>query len=155
MGDRVRSASVSPGGREPTPVALRALVRAARAARRRAYAPYSRFPVGAAVSTASGDVVTACNVENASYGLSICAERAAIHRAVAEGHRRLHTVAVSSGPSAAFPCGACRQVMAEFGVRWVVVDHPGKRPLVLAISEILPAAFSGAHLPSRRPRTMP
>ncbi len=124
------------------------MVRAARAARRRAYAPYSRFPVGAAALTGAGGIVTGCNVENASYGLSICAERAAIHRAVAEGRRRLRVVAVATGPAASMPCGACRQVMQEFGVRFVIVvdDRGGARTFRLA--ELLPHPFGPADLRS-------
>ncbi|MDR7419411.1 MAG: cytidine deaminase [Armatimonadota bacterium] len=122
------------------------LLRAARAARRRAYAPYSRFPVGAAVLTSGGRVVTGGNVENASYGLSICAERAAVHAAVALGHQRLVAVAVSTGRAAAAPCGACRQVLAEFGIRTVIVDHP-RGPEVWVLDDLLPRAFDRAALP--------
>ncbi|MGH2406058.1 MAG: cytidine deaminase [bacterium] len=126
---------------------IAALVRAARAARRRAYAPYSRFPVGAAVLAASGAVVAACNVENASYGLSMCAERAAMHRAVAEGYRRLRAVAVAAGQKGAMPCGACRQVMAEFGVRDVIVAGPRGEPQVFRLAELLARPFSPSDLP--------
>ncbi len=140
---------------EPSAADVRRLVRAARAVRRRAYAPYSRFPVGAAVLTGAGGIVTGCNVENASYGLSICAERAAIQRAVAEGRRRLRVVAVATGPAASMPCGACRQVMREFGVRFVIVagDRGGARTFRLA--ELLahpfgPADLRGPARPRRR-----
>jgi cytidine deaminase len=94
----------------------RQLLVAARAVRRRAHAPYSRFQVGAAVLDERGRVHVGCNVENASYGLTICAERNAIASAVAAGARQIRAVAVvtSTRPAAA-PCGACRQVMAEFG----------------------------------------
>ena len=125
---------------------IAAVVRAARDARRHAYAPYSRFPVGAAVLTASGAVVAGCNVENASYGLSICAERAAIHRAVAQGHRRLRAVAVAGGQNGAMPCGACRQVMQEFGVRDVVVAGPRGAPQVFRLADLLARPFSRAAL---------
>ncbi len=122
------------------------ILRAARGARRRAYAPYSRFPVGAAVLTASGAVVTGCNVENASYGLSICAERAAIHRAVAEGHRRLRAVAIAGGRDGAMPCGACRQVMQEFGVRDVIVAGPQGAPRFFTLADLLPHPFRSSAL---------
>lgn len=96
-----------------------ALLDAAAAAARRAHAPYSRFAVGAAVLGESGRIHAGCNVENASYGLSICAERAAVCVAVAAGERRLCAVALVGGPAGApagecLPCGACRQVLAEF-----------------------------------------
>src|SRR5262245_20426069 len=97
-----------------------ALINAAQAARRHAYEPYSGFAVGAAVQTASGHVFAGCNVENASYGLTICAERAAVCAAIAAGHKQLTAVAVvTSGGHA--PCGACRQVLAEFGPTMDVV----------------------------------
>jgi len=115
-------------GTHPTASQITALVQAARRTRRRAYAPYSKFRVGAAALTASGAVVPGCNVENASYGLSMCAERAAIHRAVAEGHRQLRAVAVVGGRAGVFPCGACRQVMHEFGVEHVIVAGPSGAP---------------------------
>src|ERR1700756_2574607 len=91
------------------------LLAAARFARERAYAPYSQFRVGAAVETEDGTIVTGCNVENASYGLSICAERTAIVSAVAQGYRVFRAVAVA-GPEGVTtsPCGACRQFIAEF-----------------------------------------
>lgn len=88
------------------------LIEAAIHAQKRAYCPYSRYPVGAAVLTRSGRVFAGCNVENASYGLSICAERAAIFHCVVAGHDELEAVAIVG--AAAKPCGACRQVMFEF-----------------------------------------
>ena len=88
------------------------LVESARRAQKLAYCPYSRFPVGAAVLTAAGKVFTGANVENASYGLSLCAERVAIFRAVASGLREIKAVAVAA--KLPRPCGACRQVMSEF-----------------------------------------
>lgn len=91
------------------------LVRKAVASKKKAYAPYSKFRVGAAVYMEGGDVFTGCNVENASYGLSICAERNAIFRAVYAGNRKILAVAVATDDhSFITPCGACRQVIAEF-----------------------------------------
>ena len=119
------------------------LLAAARRAALTAYAPYSRFRVGAAVS-AAGTTFPGCNVENASYGLTICAERTAIFAAVAAGHRRIDCVAVAcidGGESAALmPCGACLQVMHEFGgaTLTVAVDRAG----VFALSELLPRGFA-------------
>src|ERR1700754_816758 len=99
------------------------LIQAAAGVAQHAHAPYSNFHVGAAVQTASGEIFTGCNVENASYGLTICAERAAVCAAVAAGHKEIVAVAVvtSGGHS---PCGACRQVLSEFGpaMEVVVVD---------------------------------
>jgi cytidine deaminase len=123
------------------PAAYRRLVRAAEAARRRAYAPYSRFPVGAAALAADGSIHAGCNVENASYGLTVCAERVAIHSAVAAGRRRLLAVAVA-GPAGASPCGACRQVMEEFGVETVIIVSPGGPPSVVALRDLLPRPFA-------------
>ena len=91
----------------------RALVEAALAARSLAYAPYSKFLVGAAVLTESGAIYAGCNVENASYGLTICAERVALCSAVAAGHRTLAAMAVATSGGGT-PCGACRQFAAEF-----------------------------------------
>jgi cytidine deaminase len=101
------------------------------------------------VLTEDGAIVAGCNVENASLGLSICAERAAVHAAVAGGHRRLVAVAVSTGPAGAMPCGACRQVLLEFGVTTVIVDRPRDRPGVYLLSELLARPFGGDELPSR------
>jgi cytidine deaminase len=92
------------------------LAEAARAASARAYCPYSAFPVGAAVLTADGTIASGCNVENASSGLTVCAERNAIARAVAEGAKAIVALAVyTPTPEPVTPCGACRQVIAEFG----------------------------------------
>ena len=92
------------------------VIRAARAARRRAHAPFSGFKVGAAIETLDGTIVTGCNIENASYGLTICAERVAIFKALSEGHRRFRRIAIVSGAALPTPpCGACRQVLWEFG----------------------------------------
>ena len=95
---------------------VEALRQQARDAARNAYAPYSRFAVGAAVLTDKGEIYSGANIENASFGLSICAERNAIFHAVARGARKIVAVAVyTKTPQATTPCGACRQVLAEFG----------------------------------------
>jgi cytidine deaminase len=127
------------------------LVAAARAARERAYAPYSGFRVGAALRTDQGEVVTAANVENASYGLAICAERAAVAAAVAQGHRRFEAIAVA-GPGAdpVPPCGACRQVLREFprdvDLRVLCAGEAGERLLATTLGALLPDSFGPDHL---------
>ena len=91
------------------------LIEQAETARRASYSPYSRFPVGAALLTRSGRIVHGCNVENASFGLSVCAERTALWKAVSEGDREFVAIAIAAGPGAVpSPCGACRQVLHEF-----------------------------------------
>ncbi|HNZ95933.1 MAG: cytidine deaminase [Acidobacteria bacterium] len=119
------------------------LVSAALAVRRQAYAPFSRYPVGAALALAGGGIVTGCNVENRSYGLSICAERNAIAAAVARGERQFTAlvVATASSPPAA-PCGACREVLAEFcaDLPILLVNEAGERRLT-SLAELFPDRF--------------
>ncbi|MCX7887309.1 MAG: cytidine deaminase [Verrucomicrobiae bacterium] len=118
------------------------MVAAAAVARRRAYAPYSKFRVGAAVLAANGRIYAGANVENASFGLTICAERVAVGAAVAAGQRRIVAVAVVS-PGGASPCGACRQVLAEFGDCTVICVDSRRldRRRVWKLSGLLPDAF--------------
>ncbi|MCX7851687.1 MAG: cytidine deaminase [Anaerolineae bacterium] len=124
------------------------LIQAAQAARERAYVPYSRYPVGAAVLTEDGHIVTGCNIENASYPLTCCAERVALFAAVAQGHRRFRALAVvtSNGGS---PCGSCRQVMREFAPTMTVIiaDTAGNRRLT-TVADLLPDSFGPEHLPT-------
>ena len=122
---------------------FRKLLTVARTAQRRAHAPYSKFHVGAALLTKSGKVYTGCNVENASYGLTICAERVAITKAVSEGHRQFKAIAVIAPSASLSPCGACRQVLAEFGDMVVVcADSRNTRRIRLnLLSELLPHTF--------------
>ena len=122
-----------------------ALVRAAAAARRHAVAPYSRFKVGAALLTAQGAVITGANVESASYGLTCCAERVALFKALTEDHARFVALAVVArlrhGP---MPCGACRQLLAEYApeaVIWVADAGALRRVRSFTIAELLPGAF--------------
>ena len=126
---------------------LTELIAMARQARKQAYAPYSGFTVGAALRTVSGHVYTGCNVENASYGLSICAERVAVSKAVSEGDLNFETLAVVSETMAS-PCGACRQVLAEFGLdtKVVIGDLESGRE-IYSVGDLLPAAFTPARLP--------
>jgi cytidine deaminase len=124
------------------------LLRRAREARRRAYAPYSRFRVGAALLASDGTVYTGTNIENSSYGLTICAERVAVQTAVADGIRRFRGLAVvADGPELVAPCGACRQVLAEFAPKLEIIlarsRGPGERR---RLAELLPEAFSGDYL---------
>lgn len=125
------------------------LLALAAAARMAAYVPYSHFAVGAALRGEDGAIFTGCNVENASYGLTICAERNAVVHAVAEGARRFDAVAVVT-ENGVTPCGACRQVLAEFGPEMTVIvaDTAGNRH-VYSMRELLPAAFTPEHLDSR------
>jgi cytidine deaminase len=121
---------------------------AAEAAREQAYARYSGFRVGAALETEDGTIVTGCNIENASYGLTMCAERTAIGTAVTAGHRRFrHLTLVSDAAAPVAPCGACRQVLAEFAPDMVVESHGVESSVTWTVAELLPAAFTGAVLP--------
>ena len=123
------------------------LIGLAREARQRAYAPYSRFAVGAALLGRSGRVYAACNVENVSYGLSICAERAAVFKAVSEGEQEFEALAVVTS-AAGSPCGACRQVLAEFNYNMTVyvADTEGQYQ-AFTVEELLPEAFMPEDLP--------
>jgi len=128
---------------EQTPERMDDLVEAATRARERAYAPYSNFRVGAAVRAADGRVFAGCNVENASYGLSVCAERVAIFSAIAQGAREIHALAVCTDARVpATPCGACRQVIAEFAQDAPIALAGAGGALVLtSIAELLPRPF--------------
>lgn len=150
------SASVSDA---PLAADLAALVEDARAAARRAYAPYSGFNVGAAVRADDGRTFAAANVENASYGLTLCAEANAVAAAAVAGARHLVAIAVVGHPAGATasttlatPCGRCRQMIREFaaeGVRIVVADQAATASLVLTMEELLPHAFGPDRLPGR------
>ncbi|HEV7501198.1 MAG TPA: cytidine deaminase [Vicinamibacteria bacterium] len=134
--------------RRPPLAGLRELAAQATKARLQAYAPFSRFKVGAALRTRAGDVVTGCNVENASYGLTMCAERVAIFKAISEGRRDFDAVAVvADSPRLTAPCGACRQLLWEFGGDlWVhIVDLRGHSRTV-RMSALLPLPFDARNL---------
>ena len=119
------------------------LIAAARAARGRAHCPYSGFAVGAALLTADGRVVTGANVENASFGLTICAERAAAARAVAEGACEFEALAIATGSDRpVMPCGACRQFLAEFAPRLrVIAAGAGEAVVEATLDRLLPGRF--------------
>jgi cytidine deaminase len=123
------------------------LIDAATAVRERAYAPYSNFAVGAALLGTDGSVFVGCNVENASFGLAICAERSAIASAVAQGVHEFEALVVvtDSSPPAA-PCGACRQVLTEFGDFPVLLVNPAGESRSSSIAELQPHPFRGDSL---------
>jgi len=120
------------------------LVQQALEAREEAYAPYSQFKVGAAILSAEGEVFTGCNVENASYGLTVCAERVALFKAVSRGKRNFSAIAIVAGTDDyCSPCGACRQVLAEFGASTKVYMANRKGEYrEMTVAELLPAAFN-------------
>lgn len=119
------------------------LIKAAILARECAYVPYSNFKVGAAILTKNGNIYSGCNIENASYGVTNCAERTAVYKAVSEGHTEFSAIAVVADtirPVA--PCGACRQVMAEFNVGKVIMCNLKGEKIEMSINELLPLSFS-------------
>ncbi len=128
------------------------LLEKARAAREMAYAPYSGFRVGAALLDAFGRVWTGCNVENAAYGCTICAERTALLKAISEGIRQFNAIAVvGSGSGPAEPCGQCRQTLVEFnpGLEVILEDAEG-RPLSHRLDEMLPWHFGPQRLDTKK-----
>ena len=120
-----------------------ALVAAARKAREHAVADFSHFKVGAALETDAGEIVAGCNVENASYGLTICAERVAIFKALSDGHRSFKRIAVvADTPSPTPPCGACRQIIWEFcGDIDVIIANLSEVKLTMRMKDLLPLPF--------------
>ena len=123
----------------------RALVQAASKARQRAVAPYSHFKVGAALLTKSGQIITGANVESASYGLTCCAERVALFNALTAGKRNFSAIAVvAPAPGGPMPCGACRQLLAEYAPEaavWVADSRSLRVIKEFSVKELLPAAF--------------
>src|SRR5512133_3866748 len=126
---------------------VESLIEMADTARAHAYAPYSNYRVGAALRTKSGRVYTGVNVENAAYTNGVCAERVAVFKAVADGEREFEVIAVVTDNGGA-PCGACRQVLAEFGLDTLVMIADGKRKLIKSatVGELLPEAFQPSDL---------
>jgi cytidine deaminase len=127
------------------------LIRAAAEARQWAYAPYSKYPVGAAILTASGRIYDGVNVENAAYPAAVCAERVAVFKAVSEGEREFAAIAVVTANGGS-PCGSCRQVLSEFGGDTIVLVADDQEQLLLetTVAELLPGAFGPNHL---KPKT--
>lgn len=125
----------------------RELVDRALDARSNAYAPYSDYPVGAALRTDSGEVYTGVNVENAAFPLSMCAERSAVFSAVTAGDKNFQAIAVATRNGGS-PCGSCRQVLSEFGLetRVLIADQEGKVLQVTTVGELLPGQFGGNDL---------
>jgi cytidine deaminase len=123
------------------------LIDLANEARRRAYVPYSKYPVGAALRTKSGRLYTGVNVENAAYPHTMCAERVAIFKAVSEGENEFDVIAVVTNNGGS-PCGGCRQVMAEFGLDTIVLiaDGNGVLKKEMTVADLLPEAFTPRHL---------
>lgn len=124
------------------------LARIARQARRRAHAPFSGFKVGAALRTRRGEIVTGCNIENATYGLTLCAERVAVFKAVSEGLRRFDAIAVVvDSKHLAAPCGPCRQILWEFcGDLWVHMETLRGAKETVRLSTIFPLPFDATNL---------
>ena len=125
-----------------------ALIAAALAARAHAFAPFSKFPVGAAIEDAGGGIHTGCNVENATYGLTICAERVAVFKAISEGVRKFHRVAVAADTASLTPpCGACRQILWEFcgDVEITLVNLQGKTE-IYQLKDLFPKPFDVSYL---------
>ena len=126
------------------------MIQAALAAREQAHAPYSKFQVGAALQTSDGTTITGANIESASYGLSCCAERVAIFKALTEKHDNFSALAIAS-PGGVAPCGACRQILTEFAPEATLIlidsDNPNATAKETDIKTLLPDAFTGDDLP--------
>lgn len=126
------------------------LIEASISARSRAYAPYSRYNVGAAVLSSSGKIYDGVNVENAVYSATVCAERVAIFKAVSEGEKKFTAIAVATS-NAGTPCGTCRQVLSEFGgdIQVLIVNNEGDVKQETTVAELLPGAFGPQDLPDQ------
>src|SRR6187431_3624416 len=124
-----------------------ALIDLANIARQRAYAPYSNYPVGAALRTKTGRIYTGVNVENAAYPQTMCAERVAIFKAISDGEKEFEVISVVTDNGGS-PCGGCRQVMAEFALDTIVLMADGSGRIVkeTTVKELLPEAFTPSHL---------
>lgn len=119
--------------------------------RERSYSPYSHYAVGAALLTREGKIYTGCNIENAAYPVTICAERTAIFKAVSEGEREFEAIAIATEDGQGYPCGSCRQVMAEFSLNMAVIlaDDNGHITVESNVDDLLPGAFTPQRLLDR------
>ncbi|TFH37662.1 MAG: cytidine deaminase [Anaerolineales bacterium] len=133
-----------------TPQVKEQLIARALKIRTRAYAPYSKYNVGASLLTDDGEIVDGVNVENAVYSVGICAERNAVFQAIVHGHRSFRAIAVATDNGGS-PCGSCRQVLAEFGrdIEIYTVDSDGKVILETTVKDLLPEAFGPEYLPKK------
>ena len=130
------------------------LIRKALEAQKKAYVPYSKFHVGAAIVTENDEVFTGCNIENASYTPTICAERTAIFKAVSEGHRKIKTIAVVGDGDFTYPCGVCRQVIREFGKdARVIIANSEDEYKEYKLKELLPHSFGPEDLEEAKDRS--
>jgi len=127
---------------------MNTLAEAALRARENAHAPYSHFKVGAALEDAAGNVFTGCNIENATYGLTVCAERVAVFKAISEGGRKFFRIAIAAGTEVLTPpCGACRQILWEFcGDIELILVNPAGKSETLRLSSIFPRPFDAGFL---------
>ncbi|MEK7822095.1 MAG: cytidine deaminase [Planctomycetota bacterium] len=126
---------------------MKELIKKAIEAREKSYSPYSHFKVGAALKTTSGKVYTGTNVENASYGLTVCAERVAVYKAVSAGEREFEALAVfTEADELTPPCGACRQVLWEFSKNLIIVLANSREEKILKLSDLLPLPFQKENL---------
>ena len=133
------------------PKKLSMLLDAAHNAQAKAFAPYSNFPVGAALETTHGKIYTGCNIESSSFGLTMCAERVAVFKAISEGETEFSRIAVKTDTHAFCPpCGACRQVLMDFAPQIEIIMQNAKGEMrTLSIAELLPEAFGGKYLENR------
>ncbi|XP_014900597.1 cytidine deaminase-like isoform X4 [Poecilia latipinna] len=144
--------------RHLSPEEVNELINQSHKAKEHSYSPYSKFRVGAAVKTRDGRVFTGCNVENACYNLGVCAERNVIAKAVSEGYKDFIAIAIASDMETEFisPCGACRQVMREFGCNWdVYLTKTDKSYEKMTVDELLPRSFGPDDLSKEKVSNIP
>ncbi|XP_019367437.1 PREDICTED: cytidine deaminase [Gavialis gangeticus] len=143
-GDCSRGSAPNSASSSVGPEQIQHLLHVCKEAKKEAYCPYSHFPVGAALLTGDGKIFSGCNVENACFPLGVCAERTAIQKAISEGYRNFRAMAIASDSEEEFivPCGACRQVMREFGRNWdVYMTKPNGTYMFKTLEELLPLSF--------------